>query len=385
MDNELKGERPPLNDLILELLEMPDIYSLLGKAKERMGIDLAFRYSHTARTITCSDSREFLGNAQSFPMSEIKRVYETHPVVDGTSPCGFIFLDRKSGGKRDPVLEALIIGLRFLFRREMHGERNKRLFTSRFFEDLLLNKVSSELELRKRGDILGIPIDEDCMVFLTSGLADEKQDFLLSRIKAFFRRTYFVSLKGMLVHIVFLRNTKFDILKESLSQVVNSVQQEISEYDEQEPSFFYFGAGSLRSSLLLLHESYTEAKSTLFFNILHKKSVIFWKEIGAFGLICSLASSKEADFFCSAKLGPLMEYDKMHKTNLLDTLSAIESCNWNLALAAEKLYFHYNTLKYRYGKLQQILNSDFKDSSYRFDLAFALRVQTIRKMQKDYE
>lgn len=385
MENELKGEASTLNDFILEFLEMSDIYSLLGKAKERMGIDLAFRYSHTARTIICSESKEFLGNAQSFPLSEIKRIYETHPIVDGNSPCGFIFLDGEPGEKKDAVLEALIIGLRFLFRREMHGENNKRLFTSRFFEDLLLNKISSELELRKRGDILGIPIDEDCMVFLTSELPDKKKDFLLSRIKAFFRRTYFVSLKGMLVHIVFLRNIKFDILKENLRQVINSVEQEFSDYNEQVSSCFYSGAGSLRPSLLLLHESYTEAKSTLFFNLLHKKSILFWEEAGAFGLIYSLALTKEADLFCSSKLGPLMEYDKKHKTNLLDTLSAIESCNWNLALAAEKLFFHYNTLKYRYIKIQQVLNSDFKDSSYRFDLAFALRVQTIRKMQKDYE
>ncbi len=84
-------------------------------------------------------------------------------------------------------------------------------------------------------------------------------------------------------------------------------------------------------------------------------------------------------------MGSLIEYDRKHKTNLLDTLSVIESCNWNLALAAEKLYFHYNTLKYRYGKLQQIFKSDLKDSVFRFELSFALRVEAVRKMQKSFE
>lgn len=385
MSNNLKGEKIPLNDLILEFLEMSDVYSLLGKAKERMGVDLAFRFSDSGRTITCSECREFSGNAKSFPMAEIKRIYETHSVVNGTSLYGFVFFSVKSVEKGNPVLEALIIGLRFLFQREMHSERNKRLFISGFFEDLIFNRISSELELRKRGEILGIPMNEESLIFVTSGLPEEKHDILISRIKAFFQRNYTVSIKGMLINILFLRNMKFDALKENLSQIVDSVQQEISQSDKKEPISFYYGAGELCPSLLLLSESYTEAKNTMIFNILHEKKIFFWRDIGAFRLICSLAASKDADSFCSAILGPLIEYDRKHNTNLLDTLSAIESCNWNLALAAEKLFFHYNTLKYRYGKLQKVLKSDLKDSSLRFDLAFSLRVEAIRKMQKRFE
>ncbi len=385
MKEKLKGEEPSLNDVILEFLEMSDIYSLLGKAKERIGMDLAFRFSDTGRTITCSDSREFSGNAKSFPIIEIKRIYETHPVVNGNSSCGFVFFSEKSVGRSNPVLEALIIGLRFLFQREMHSERNKRLFISGFFEDLLFNRISSELELRKRGELLGIPIDEETIIFIASGLPEEKHDLLISRIKAFFQRTYFITIKGLLVHILFLRNIKFEALRENLNQIVDSVQKELSESDEQGETFYYFGAGELRSSLLLLAESYAEAKSTMIFNILHEKKTVFWRDIGAFRLICPLAASKEADSFCNTTLGSLIEYDRKHKTNLLDTLSVIESCNWNLALAAEKLYFHYNTLKYRYGKLQQIFKSDLKDSVFRFELSFALRVEAVRKMQKSFE
>ena len=62
---------------------------------------------------------------------------------------------------------------------------------------------------------------------------------------------------------------------------------------------------------------------------------------------------------------------------------AIESCSWNLAGRKESLY-HYNTFKYRYGRLQELLDGDMRDSAFRFDLAFALRVNSVRNLLKLY-
>ena len=381
MKDDPRSEGSNLNDLILEFLEMPDIHSLLAKGRERIGAGLAFRYYNTAKTVASSGSRDFLSNAKTFPLSEMLRLYESHPVVDGTSPCGCLFLDGQSRGKGDPALEALVIGLRFLFRREMSEERNRRLFIARFFEDLLLNRISSELEIRKRGELLGIPIDEEAMVFLIEGLSEENQDFVMTRMKAFFQRAYFLTMKGMLVNILFLRNVRFDVLRDNIAQIVDSVLQERPKTGDTGPACLHFGAGDARPNLLLLPESYEEARSALIFSMIHRREVaVFWREIGAFGVICSLAGSEEAASFCSSRLGAVMEHDRRHNTNLLETLSAIESCNWNLALAAERLFFHYNTLKYRYGKLQQLLKGDLRDSAFRFDVAFALRVHSVRSL-----
>lgn len=378
-----------LNDQILEFLELSDINALIEKAGEKLGAGLAFRYDDSSRTIARSSSYEFLNNAKSFPLNEIERLYDTRRIIDGSQSCGVLILDRRPPGKNDFLVDALIIGLRFLFRREKNEENNKNIVISRFFEDLILNRVPLEQENRKRAELLGIPADEEILLFVVDGLPLALRDFVLMRLKAFFHRSYFIARKKLFICIAFTRNIGEDALKENIKQFVHAVRKSrdheasdtgVRTFDD------HYGVGGRRSSLLLLSESFAEAKGALVFSHIHaRQEPIFWRETGAFRQICLFATSAESEDFCRSILGQVIAYDTMHRSNLLTTLAAIESCNYNLALAAEKLFFHYNTIKYRYGKIQELLHGDLKDNAFRFDLSFALRAHAVREMMLSFE
>ena len=378
-----------LNDLILEFLELSDIHALIEKAGEKIGAGLAFRYDDSGRTIARSNSYDFLNNAKSFPLNEIERIYETHRIIDGSQSCGLLILDRQHPWKNDSLVDALIIGLRFLFRRETNEEKNKNIVISRFFEDLILNKVPFEQESRKRAELLGIPADEEILLFVVDGLPLEFRDFVLMRLKAFFHRSYFFMRKKLFICIACTRNIGEEALKENIKQFVHAVRnsREQEGADTGKQTFDdHYGVGGRRSSLLLLSESFAEAKGALAFSHIHaRQEPIFWREIGAFRQICSFAASAESEDFCRSMLGQVIAYDKMHRSNLLTTLAAIESCNYNLTLAANKLFFHYNTIKYRYGKIQELLEGDLKESAFRFDLSCALRVHAVREIMLAFE
>jgi purine catabolism regulator len=78
--------------------------------------------------------------------------------------------------------------------------------------------------------------------------------------------------------------------------------------------------------------------------------------------------------YCATVLGPIETYDTAHGTNLVATLDAYLATR-NVALAARRLYVHYNTLKNRLIKIEEIIGPYIDDSDRCLGLALALRLR----------
>ncbi|MEZ5192026.1 MAG: helix-turn-helix domain-containing protein [Nocardioides sp.] len=104
-------------------------------------------------------------------------------------------------------------------------------------------------------------------------------------------------------------------------------------------------------------------------------STTFFDQLGIHRLIALVPDTAELRTFAHDVLGPLAEptdeaADLRVTPVLLDT-------NFNVAEAARAQFFHYNTMRYRVGKLERLLGPLSSDPHLRLDVAVALRVLEI--------
>ena len=88
-----------------------------------------------------------------------------------------------------------------------------------------------------------------------------------------------------------------------------------------------------------------------------------------------------ACYFLFHPITRLQQYDDQHHANLIETLQSIINCGWNLKLASEKLFLHYNSVKYRFQKICDLLEIDLRDNSRHTEIELALKIYLIQKNQ----
>lgn len=99
--------------------------------------------------------------------------------------------------------------------------------------------------------------------------------------------------------------------------------------------------------------------------------------LGVHRLISLIPDTAELNGFVTEVLGELAT-DSPEHADLRHTLEVLLDSNCNVAAAARRLHFHYNTLRYRIGKLERIVGPFMDTAALRLDLGLALRVLELR-------
>jgi PucR family transcriptional regulator, purine catabolism regulatory protein len=106
-------------------------------------------------------------------------------------------------------------------------------------------------------------------------------------------------------------------------------------------------------------------------------SVAHFDTLGVHRLLSLVSDSAELRSFAAEILGRLVQ-ETPEADDLRRTLQTLLDTNCNVAETARLLHFHYNTLRYRIGKLESIVGPFTTDPNLRLDVALALRVVQMR-------
>ena len=389
------GERLSFAPFFKAVAGRQDVRAVLEVLSEELGMGAAFREAYTGRLSVVSSSETFRESAKTFPMLELSRIYCSRDVHVGNIHSGILFLDLPSDSadslapEERIFLENAVIAaalcLERSFSRTVPGDEKR----DELLKELLSGNMRDSREAEELFVQWGWKKDQEFLVLLLR-LADEGKTkssftererhlfFSLARSKvlSFFPKTFCVLFTKMLAFVLPVPSGKPETLsgvKDVLESIAVSLKEELP---LKKGRGFVFAAGGVNAGLKEVSRSRAEAVRALAVSDVLRSpaNVVLWDMLGGFQLVAILSGTEEARSFCAGILGVLLEGEDASSSELLETLLAMDGCNWNVKAASEMLRFHYNTVKYRLGILRERIGFDASDPAQRFDMGLALRL-----------
>lgn len=258
-------------------------------------------------------------------------------------------------------------------------------------ENILYSRFESEDELKsiaKRyhfelmgSGLIGIADIDNFKGYLKDRrINDEKQilrikdDFLTAFLKACEARHLDVLTRQRSDSIIFLiqmQNYDAGRIRRLVTDARHNIKKKLNGVNVS------FGMGRFYTQLNKLQNSLQEAEKALRIAQCEQPAdgLCFFDELGIYSILLNIPHRTVLEKYYYDCFEPILEYDRINNASLLNTLQAYLRENCSLVQAAEKMFIHRNTLKYRIQKIEDLLGCDLKDLSVcsRYEVGFKIR------------
>lgn len=278
--------------------------------------------------------------------------------------------------------------------RDILVAKTKEQYLNDFITDMVNNNINSIEELQTRASILKKDISGEwfCVIFDIDNFKknivnDPDKNHNLENIKnkMFEKIINYIKSRNTLFHyfkksdsIIFLikennSNRNIDDLKIALLNPIKKMLGE--EFPNYAELTLTIGIGTTQSHIINIYKSYQEAMDSIKIGRILKKenSIVYFKDVEFFkNLKESIDLQENTPYFVKDFLN-VVNYSSENENDYLETLIELIENNWSIKKTSEKQFLHYNTVKYRYDKIQQITGKNFENSADRFLLELSYR------------
>ncbi|MDR0879570.1 MAG: PucR family transcriptional regulator ligand-binding domain-containing protein [Clostridioides sp.] len=271
-------------------------------------------------------------------------------------------------------------------------ERHK----NEFVQDLIMNNIKYKDEIKNRASIYGWELENTSICAMVADIDDFKEKYtkvesgsgvhkleteskkILDACIDFMKRLYndviYVKFSDSIVFLIKQGDVKSTNINAYIKQSADELREAVTKKSKFTISVSY---GDFKDDLMEISKSYEEAVIAIKISrIIHKgkSATVLYKELGVYGLLHNIYKDNDTIEFCKRNLDKLFEHDKAYNSELMKTLLFIIDNGWNLKNAATAMFVHYNTIKYRYKKICELLDSDLTDYETRLKLTLAVRI-----------
>ena len=333
-------------------------------------------------------------------IAELKEKFKSYTLKIDKTIYGYIFVtDKESIDDYDEIaLEQAETVLKLQIQKRISNKEIENKYREEFVMDLIFANINSSEEVIKRGKLYNWNFDEKIAAFIVdiddfkenytkfdiekskNTLKDLKEKiFTISKntMSKYYNDVIFANLSDK---IIFL--SKYNDIKNEYNLNIEEVGDEIRKKVNEKVDFTVtVGIGEYKDDVFAIKESYEEAKEAISVSraISKENNTSSYEKLGAYRLLDSFYNKEKAEKFLNSYLGDLIAYEEKNNINLIKSLKILIRNDWNMKEAAKKLYIHYNTMKYRMNKVEDILNVDLSKSEDRFNLNLSLKLLEIKK------
>lgn len=157
-------------------------------------------------------------------------------------------------------------------------------------------------------------------------------------------------------------------------KLVGFINEVLQGYQDQ--ASFYVGIGQVCAHPADYPRAYCQAQQAIQIGRqlwIAGKSVDY-NQLGFYPLLWEASKNPTAESLVQRVLGPILDYDRTHKADLLRTLEVYLESGGNLKQAAQKAYSHLNTIRYRLARIEELTGKSLKDARDRFEFQLALNL-----------
>lgn len=382
----MKSRDKQLHYLIDKALDAGSIPELINLISDIAETSVCFKDIDGSVHVKSSVS-EFIEHVGAYPLQELRRNYKVIKISDNGYLLGHLILPNIGIVEDENLTSAIVLALRvYCIRNKAERERKymaesdilQRFLTRR----LRLEKVQDEFKERS------FPLEDNSMIVVIGlkvgdpDIASKEHEtitLLDDKFSRFFKR--YVSWRERRKIIIAI-TPQFPMDEKAATDFIIYTIENMKNKtaDSNVFSDVCAGFGTIKNDLNNLPESYDEADRA--FRVACLSNDIWWRkwrELGALRLLMFFSDNKESDLFIDSALGKLLpDLEGQDSQVLLSTLRALDKNSWNLKQTSLFLNLHYNTMKYRFQKIQEILEADFNCPETRFNVSLALRLLSLK-------
>ena len=386
------------------------ICEILQVLSQIVGVPCAFVDSYFHRIYHSEENGVLssqLGDAAADEVTEsLLRRFDSFTVSNQSKTFGYVLFPKNAlENWDDPAIRmaveqaqtTLILRMQMRISNKSIEERYKGVFVA----DLLLNNIKGEQEIHNRAQIYGWNFADGGLVAvvdinnlkkhfsqkLDSGknrvleeMGESVFELAIREIHLVFPEAKHMRQSDLIAFLITVPQEARGALEGELRRVFQRIQRQLILITSFTISI---GVGSYYENIRDIYKSYVEARTTinLSYALQWFDCILFYEEMGLYRMLTPIMSSPEAMEYCEKYLQPLELYDAENGQELLNTLNEIIQTGWNLKKAAENMYLHYNSMKYRYNRICAIMGLDLSKQANRLMISIALIVHMMNRTQ----
>ena len=267
----------------------------------------------------------------------------------------------------------------------------------KLLEDVFMKRYADEQMLYRRGFSLGIDLKKPYAVFTidpdefehfvrsemrasteaeVQTIKDGIQSIIYAEMTAWPHPTLLMNSSVRVYGLVTIRHTED---KAALQRVLRSIVRRLANFCPK--LRFQIGISQVKSAVQdapsAQQEAALAASCAKLPQFEKEDGIVFFENLGALRFLNELKDSSAMQSYYEEHMKALIDYDREHNTELVNTLECYFRCNRNLRVTAETLFIHKNSAIYRIRKIESLTGSSISAGADAFDLQMCLLLKTL--------